>query len=565
MIHYRVSLDRKNEHLVDITMTVTDVRGAHVDLVMPVWIPGSYKVRDFSRNVQEFNAGRLAWKKLDKNTWRVETEGRDSIEVSYAVYAHELTVRTSHVDSDHAYLNGPSVFLYVDGRRAEPHSLSIRAGRWSVAAGLAKRGSQYEASSYDALVDCPIEVSAFSRKTFRVRGRLHEFVAHGAGNFDLGRLTSDTSKIVMQASKIFGKLPYDRYVFLLHTHPTVGGGLEHSNSCSLQTSPLAFRPRESYERVLNLIAHEFFHLWNVKRIIPANLWPFRYDAESYTELLWVMEGVTSYYSPILCSRAGLLPAKSYFKYLAKKIQAYREKPGRLVQSLAESSFNTWIHLYQPSEHSINAQISYYEKGELVGLLLDLELRRRGASLDQVMRRLFHEFAMKGRGVGESDVQAIVEEVGGSSFRSFFRDYVHGVKELPFEAVLRSMGLELAKVPGKDESGSNGSKPYLGILLQKQPEKVVVQNVLTGTPAAKAGLSAFDEIVAVDGIKATPDVWDRQIGEREPGSEIEITLFRHHVLRQVTVKLGRQDAVEYKLAPVKNLSARHKKAQKAWLG
>jgi predicted metalloprotease with PDZ domain len=528
---------------------------------MPVWIPGSYKVRDFARNVQEFDAGRLPWKKLDKNTWRVETRGANRIDVTYAVYAYELTVRTSHVDADHAYLNGPSVFMYVDGRRAEPHSLAIKAGRWSVATGLSKG----TAPSYDALVDCPIEVSAFRRKMFRVQGKPHEFVAHGAGNYDLSRLTSDATKIVTQASKIFGKLPYDRYVFLLHTHPSGGGGLEHSNSCSLQTQPLAFRPQENYERVLSLIAHEFFHLWNVKRIIPANLWPFRYDAESYTELLWVMEGVTSYYSPILCARAGLLPVKNYFKYLAKKVQAYREKPGRLVQSLAESSFNTWIHLYQPSEHSINAQISYYEKGELVGLLLDLELRRRGASLDLVMRRLFTEFAMKGRGIGESDVQDIVEEVGGSSFAAFFRDYVHGVKELPFEQVLRSAGLELTRAPVKDDSGLNGSKPYLGILLQKQPEKVVVQNVLTGTPAAKAGLSAFDEIVAVDGIKATPEAWDRQIAERKPGSEVEFTLFRNHVLRNVVVKLGRQANLEYKLVPSKKLKAIQKKRLTDWLG
>jgi predicted metalloprotease with PDZ domain len=562
-IRYTISLERRQEHLVDVQMTVRGVQGAHLDLVMPVWIPGSYKVRDFARNVQEFDARGLRWRKLDKNTWRVETGGRSTIEVTYAVYAHELTVRNSHVDLDHAYLNGPSIFMYVDGRRAEPHEVRIKS-RWEVATGLPRNGA---ANSYDQLVDCPIEVGTFKRKTFEVLERRHEFVVHGPGNYDLRQITVDAAKIIKQAARVFGELPYDRYVFLLHTSPPSAGtgGLEHSNSCSLQYPPLEFRPPERYERFLNLVSHEFFHLWNVKRIIPANLWPFRYDSESYTELLWVMEGVTSYYSPVLMVRAGLQAPKTFFKGLARKIQTYREKPGRLVQSLAESSFNTWIHLYQPSEQSVNAQISYYEKGELVGLLLDLELRKRGSSLDLVMRRLYREFAAKGRGIAESDMQAVVEDMGGASFRAFFRDYVHGVKELPFESILRGAGLELTRAPVKEEGRTNGARPYLGINLQKLPEKVVVSSVLSGTPAAKAGLSAFDEIVAIDDMKVSPDVWDRQLSERKPGSDITFTLFRNHVLRTVTVRLGKQEQFEYKIAPVSKLSAAQKKVLADWLG
>jgi predicted metalloprotease with PDZ domain len=561
-ILYTVRLDRRNEHLADIELAVDGVRGEHLDLSMPAWIPGSYKIRDFARHVQEFDAGPAAWTRLDKSTWRVETGGRSRVRVRYAVYAHEQTVRTSHVDSGHAYLNGPALFLSVEGRRNEPHEVRI-ASPWPVATALERRGSGWVAPDYDTLVDSPIETSDFEVRRFGVAGRRHEFVVHGEGNYDLARIARDASKIVRHASRVFGEIPYRRYLFLLHPH-AAGGGLEHACSTSLQFPPLDFKKPETYERFLNLVSHEYFHLWNVKRIVPASIRPFRYDSESYTELLWVMEGVTSYYSPIVLARARLMPAESYFRYLARRIQAYREKPGRRVESLAQASFNSWIHLYQPTEHSVNSQISYYEKGELVALLLDLELRRRTrdrASLDDVMRALYRDFARRGRGVGEGDVQRVVESIGGRSFRGFFRDYVHGLRELPFESVLGGAGLQLSRAVPKEDA----NPAYLGAHIQKQPEKVVVTAVFSGSPAAGAGLSAFDEIAAVDGYRATPDNWDRVVKSASPGDRINLHVFRNQQLMSIDVRFGHQAPVEYKIVPTRPLKAAHRRRIRSWLG
>ncbi|HLG43272.1 MAG TPA: hypothetical protein VI643_07895, partial [Planctomycetota bacterium] len=337
-IAYTLSFPRPSNHLVDVEIEIREAHAPFIDLVMPAWIPGSYRIRDFARNVQDFRAGRF--RKIDKSTWRVETGGRATVRARYRVYAFELSVRTSHVDGDHAHLNPAGLCMYVSGRMDEPCELRIAPPPgWKVATGLPRRNGAWVAESYDHLADCPVEVSKFLRRDFRVRGRGHEFVVCGPGNYDLRGLVRDAAKIVEAGARLFGGLPYDRYVFILHATDGIGGGLEHRNSTSLMFPRLDFKPRENYRRALNLIAHEYFHLWNVKRILPQAFRPYDYTREVYTDLLWLMEGFTDYYALLLVSRAGLITAKEAREALGKWFEGYHLKPGRRVQSLTESSFD----------------------------------------------------------------------------------------------------------------------------------------------------------------------------------------------------------------------------------
>lgn len=566
-VHYTLSMPEPYTHLFHVRMEVKGLRGESVDLVMPAWTPGSYKVRDYARNVQEFSAGRRAWKKADKSRWRVS--GRGDLVVEYRVWAFELSVQSSHLDAEHGYVNGASVFLYVDGHKDAPVTLDIRSPRgWKIATGLDRRGRLFAAPDYDILVDCPIEIGTFVRRSFRVRGVPHHLVIHGAGNHDEAALVRDIKKIVATEVAIMRHIPYRHYTFLLHNAPERGGGLEHLNSTSLQYPATHYRPREKYEIFLELVAHEFWHLWNVKRIHPDMLGPFDYDREVYTTLLWVMEGLTSYYDTLVLCRSKLAPPERYFKRMAERVQKYEEKPGRRRQSLSESSFDTWIKLYQPNENALNSQMSYYEKGELVGLCLDLEIRRRTGnrrSLDNVMRRLYADYGRAGRGFPEGEFKRACEREAGR-FDRFFADYVDGVKDIPWGRFLALAGLELRRETKKPEEGEprRPHKAWFGVTTQKSGPVLSIAAVLEGSPAWKAGLSAKDELVALDGMKINPDEWEKRVDDYEPGDRVRVTVFRAGLLREIGVALGRKENATWSLRRVKNPTPLQKRIYEGWL-
>jgi len=561
-ITYTLSFPRPSNHLVDVEIEIREAHAPFIDLVMPAWIPGSYRIRDFGRNVQEFRAGRF--RKIDKSTWRVETGGRGTVRARYRVYAFELSVRTSHVDGDHAHLNPAGLCMYVSGRMDEPCAIRIKAPRgWKVATGLPRGNGGWVADSYDHLADSPIEVSNFLRSEFKVRGRSHEFVVCGPGNYELKGLVRDSAKIVEAGARLFGSLPYDRYLFILHPTDGIGGGLEHRNSTSLMFPRLDFKPRDNYRRALNLIAHEYFHLWNVKRILPQAFRPYDYTREVYTDLLWLMEGFTDYYALLLVARAGLITAKEVRENLGKWFEGYHQKPGRNLQSLTESSLDTWIKLYQPNEHSVNSMMSYYEKGKIVGLILDLEIRARSRgrrSLDDVMRGLMRDFAAKGRGIARGEVIALAEEAAGGSLSGFFRDYVDGVKPLPLDRALRTVGLSVGV--GGDNASKKGT---LGVISHKGHDRIMLTSVLTGSPAEQAGLSAQDEIVAVNGLKATPETWDRILEHSPPGRMLGLQLFRSGRFKSFKVRLASAPKLPSKVGPVAKPTASVRAAHRSWLG
>lgn len=596
-ISFTVRMSKPHTHLLEVEMNVrrkSNAPAPEVDLVMPVWTPGSYLIREYERHVQDFaatDAGghALQWSKVNKNTWRVLTNGAREWRVSYQVYANELSVRTNELDDRHAFWNNAALLMYLDNFLNVPATLHVEpfAG-WKVATGLptlaeARRifpnavagntnatadGQTFYAENFDVLYDSPVEVGAFQTLTFEVKNVPHRIVIDGEGNYEPERLRDDVKKIVeAEVAMMGGEIPYRNYTFLVFLRSTGGGGLEHLNSTALIFRRFNFRDEDEYRSILSTIAHEYFHLWNVKRIRPDALGPFDYTRENYTKLLWVAEGLTEYYANVFLRRAGLIADTDYLQARAKDIQDLQNTPGRLEMSLEEASFDAWVKYYRQDENAVNSQISYYDKGAIVGLLLDLEIRRKtsGAkSLDDVMRALYTDFFKKGRNYTPGDFQRLAEQTAGASLDSFFSRFVRGRDELDYNAALVAAGLQL------DTTGAAGRRPpteqaFLGADLDQDNDRLLIKKVYAGAPAYDQGLNAGDQIVALDGMRVTRDSFLARIAEKRPGDVAHLTIFRKDDLRAFDIKLGARINVEYHIVPVPNVSAEQTRLYHDWLG
>jgi predicted metalloprotease with PDZ domain len=575
-VQYTVSMPQPASHYFEVALRVAHAGGAPLRLVLPVWTPGSYMVREYARHVQDFFAqggGRaLAWRKVNKNTWEIDARDAGPVEARYRVYANELGVRSSDLDDEHGYFNGATLLMYPEGRKNEPYELTVAPhGDWQVATGLDPvpgKANTFTAPDYDVLVDSPVEMGRFELLEFAVRGVPHRIALHGPARMDRARMVRDFERIVSKQVEMFGEIPYKRYLFILHAGISGGGGLEHLNSTSLQTARLSFRREKDWEAFLDLVSHEFFHLWNVKRIRPEALGPFDYTQENYTRALWISEGLSDYYSSLVLARAGLVTPKRYFRMLATLIQDYRRTPGRLVQSAEESSFDAWIKYYRRDENSVNSQISYYDKGALLGLMLDLEIRRRTAgqrSLDDVMRALNENYAKKDRGFPEAGFQKVAEQVAGGSLAPFFADYVAGVKELPLEETLRGAGLTLgAKDPPEDEADREDLDTVdTGLLTREEGGRLVASSVYIGGPAAAAGLNAGDEVLALDGLRVRAADFAERLRDFRPGDAVEFVVFRDNRLRSFRVVLAPPAAL-LSIKPVAQPTQFQRQLYRGWL-
>ncbi len=574
-ISYTVSMPRPWTHLLEVEMRVQIPANLNVpnetDLVMPVWTPGSYLIREFERNVQDFNADAnartLDWEKVNKDTWRVNTNGARQWRVTYRVYANELTVRTSELNADHAFWNNAALLMYPEGRLNAPSTVRVIApSGWKVATGLpavAGQANTFRAENFDILYDSPFEISNFKELKFEVRGVPHRIVIDGEGNYDPQRMKTDVQKIVAAETGMFAVIPYHDYTFILHLRANTGGGLEHLNSTALGFRRFNFATERGWQSFYGLVAHEFFHLWNVKRIRPDALGPFDYTKENYTRNLWVAEGITDYYGNLMVRRAGLISDRDYLEGLAKRIQNFQNTPGRLEMSAEDASFNSWIKEYRPDENSVNSQISYYDKGELLGLLLDLDIRRRtknAKSLDDVMRYLYHDFYEKNRNYTPADFQKACELMAGASLEDFFTQYVRGVKELPYNEMLSAAGLRLET--GEENSGA--LKTYLGAELEDGAGFISVKNVRAETPAYEQGLNAKDQIIALDGVRVNRELFESLIAEKKPGDVIHVTLFRDDNLRTLDIKLGGRVEAPYRIAQLPSVGDQQKRIYQSWL-
>jgi predicted metalloprotease with PDZ domain len=595
-IAFTVAISRPHTHLFNVTMGVRHGPNANAPaeerVVMPVWTPGSYLVREFERHVQDFeatgaNGQPLKWEKTDKNTWRIATNGAREWYVKYRVYANELSVRTSELNSSHAFWNNANLLMYLDGFLKSPAIVRVIVPDvWKVATGLpAVPGERntFRAENFDVLYDSPFEASNFKSLVFNVKGVPHRIVIDGEGNYDPERMRRDVQKLVeTQVELMGGEIPYRDYTFILHLRNNAGGGLEHANSTALGYPRFGFRitrgdratsaaPNPStqqerdYRGFLGLVSHEFFHLWNVKRIRPDALGPFDYTQENYTKMLWVAEGITDYYADVGLRRAGLVSEGEYLSASARAMQTLQNTPGRLVQSAEESSFDSWIKYYRQDENSVNSQVSYYEKGALLGLLLDLEIRKRSGgakSLDDVMRYLYAEYYKQNRNYAPVDFQKACELMAGGSLEEFFNRYVRGKDELDYNAALAAAGLRLDIVASA--TGRATDRVFFGADLRQTDDRLMVEHVYAGSPAYDQGLNTGDQIVAIDNLRVTSNFFNARLAEKKPGDLINLTIFRFDELSTLLIKLGPGHEGTFRIVPLATQTEAQKKIYRDWL-
>ena len=555
-IAFTVSMSKPSTHLLEVEMRMKwAAMPDQAELKMPVWTPGSYLVREYARHVQDFAAkdasGRaLPWRKINKNTWQIDSKGINEIVATYRVYSNELTVRTNELNDEHAFFTPAALLMFPKGQLQAPSTVKVDpANNWKVATGLPAVSGQpntFRAENFDVLYDSPFEVSDFTEFSFDVRGKKHRYVITGEGNYDTKALARDTTKIIEESYKIFGDLPYGDYTFIVNLRG--GGGLEHLNSTALQWNRFGFKPAARYKGFLGLVAHEFFHLWNVKRIRPDALGPFDYENENYTRLLWVAEGATEYYSNVLLRRAGLITEREFLNARAANFTDLASRPGRFETSLEEASMDAWIKYYRQDENSINNQISYYDKGEIVNMMLDIVIRTssNGAkSLDDVFRHLYNEFSKKGRNFTPEDYQKVSEMMAGRSLEDFFSKYVRGEAEIDYAAIMAPLGLNVTVTQ------PNKGRAYIGADTAEENGRLTVRTVAVGTPAYEQGINTGDQIVAIDGYRATTQFLQTYLNEKKPGDTVKLTLFRFDRLRDTNFTLGGNNRTEISIAPVES--------------
>jgi predicted metalloprotease with PDZ domain len=576
-ICFHVAMPQPQTHLFEVTLRVTNCLPPVLDLKFPVWTPGSYLVREYARNLQDFTVfaterngtksaeKSLSWHKVSKNHWQVDTNNSTEVTIKYRIFANELSVRTNHLDTTHGYFNGAALFFRIPGWDKQAINVKITTPKpeWQITTALPLipgETNTFFAADFDTLVDSPFEIGCHSLYEFEVLDKPHELAIWGQGNYDVQRMLADIQRIIEVEAGMFGGLPYDRYIFLLHLFSQAYGGLEHKESCSLIYQRFGFRDRDKYERFIQLVAHEFFHLWNVKRIRPLGLEVFDYDSENYTPSLWFCEGTTSYYDLLIPLRAGIYDAKSYLSHLGKEIMRYQNISGRKVQPLSESSFDTWIKLYRPDANSGNTQISYYLKGEMVSLLLDLMIRarhRNQRSYDDVMRKMWHQFGKDEIGFTPEDLQEVIESVAGVHLADFFASYIDGLDDLPFNQYLEPFGLQLV--------GENEEEPFSGLRVSSENGREMIKFVEADSPAQLGGITAGDELLAIDGIKVSANGLAERLKDYQPNDTIEVAIFHQDQLRICNIVLASPRQSRYQLKLVVNPTLIQKDNLVGWLG
>lgn len=538
-ILYQLSFKDAASHYIDIILSLQGFEPGPLELKLAVWTPGSYMIREYSKNLvwvradTEGNGILSTLPKISKNTFLLKGKGERT--VHYRIYAAELTVRTSFIDQDHAFLNGAGIFLYVEGFRHLPVTVRIEPfDDWKqVACTLPQvKDSAFtrKAENYAALVDAPFSIGNFTAQTFQILKIPHEIISWQAGAYAELVRADEMGLIAAAETRIFGSFPCTQYLVQLYGGGKSRGGLEHRNSCSLMVQTGAGRETDRQDFLL-LLAHEYFHLWNGKRLCPDVLAEPDFERENYTSLLWVVEGFTSYYESQVLLRAGLIDIPAYLGILEKTITAYLNQPGRRVQSLAESSFDAWIKFYLPDENSPNTTISYYQKGSLVALMLDLQLisgSKGRYSLDSVMKELYTRvFLKENRGYNLQDIRQVLAQFGLAELNDFFASYIDGCADPDFQHMLGLVGLSL------EETASDPDNAWLGISVHKELHHIL--QVREGSPAAKAGLSAGDILLELDGEPFTSLA--AQLDSRRPGECIRIRLLRAGREINTKVKAG----------------------------
>ena len=592
-IRYTLTVQDPHTHYMEVEAVYPSDGLAEIELMMAVWTPGSYLIREYARHVEHVTASdvggeTLTVRKTAKNRWAVVTRGVSEVVVRYRVYCREMSVRTNWVDEDFASLNGAPTFMTLADLKPRPHDVRIHLppGWGKSITGLSPHPSgkahHYRAEYFDILVDTPILLGNPAVYSFEVGGKPHHLINQGEdGVWDGLGSAADVEQIVRQQFKFWEQLPYDRYYFL-NVIAETGGGLEHHNSTLMMTSRWRSRIRKDYLGWLGLVSHEFFHTWNVKRLRPLALGPFDYEREVHTKSLWVVEGITSYYDDLLVHRTGLSKQKEYLEQLSKQIERLQTTPGRKVHPLDMTSYDAWIKYYRRDENTPNSTVSYYTKGALVGFLLDARIRHATGdrnSLDDVMRLAYARYSGQ-RGFSEIEFREMASQVAGIDLSSWLVRVLETTEELDYQVALDWYGLRFkdpeAK-PEKDEGESHGKRGddanskedetpgWLGLETRVDSGRLVITQVRRETPAFEFGFNVGDEILAINDFRVPADQWEDRLKQYRPGDRASVLLARRQRVMRREVVFGEEPKKVWQLEVRSDATEAQKEALSSWLG
>ncbi len=545
-ISYQLKMSKPQTHYFEVEMQLNNFKEKELLVKMPVWAPGSYLVREFAKNVDRVyafdeNGKPLNVIKVSKNTWKVEKGKSKNVKVAYNVYAFELSVRTSFLDLTHGFVSGSSIFMYIDKYKEKAGKLKVEpyVGFSTITTALPKASEsiasdghkEFRFENYDQLVDCPIEIGNQEEFSFTTSGVKHTVAMYGVGNYEIEKLQRDMAKIVEAATNVFGENPNKEYVFIIHNVIDGQGGLEHTNSTTLSVNRWTYSGPE-YLGFLSLVAHEYFHLWNVKRIRPIELGPFDYDTENYTSLLWVMEGFTSYYDELLMLRANFYTKEQYLSKLQSTINYVEGSVGTRVQPVAHASFDAWIKAYRPNENSANTTMTYYSRGAMIASLLDAKIvaKYKGTKcLDDFLQVLYQKYYKKmDRGFSEKEFKTELANFLGENMDDFFAKYIDGTEIPPFNEIFSPVGIKVEDVSSKS--------PSFGASLRQDGGKLMIRGIRSGSSAEDAGLSVGDEIIGCNGFRVNQNALEQVISSLNAGEKMNLLISREEILYEVQVQM-----------------------------
>jgi predicted metalloprotease with PDZ domain len=584
-LHYELRFERPSTHLMDVTIHAADLEGPSVEFAMPDWAPGSYYLQNYSANVQAFRAvgsdgKELSWRKTDSQTWRVELGGANAVTVSYQVFGDTLRNNQAQYNERHAFIGGPSVWMYLVGAKERPVELTIAVPTgWKVATGMEHTSDHtFRAADYNWFADAPLEISDFAEKDFQVLGTTYHVIVHDVeGQKDFSKFTQDAQKFVETIVPMFSSVtgaeqaaPFKDYWFLFHVWPNTGGGLEHLNSTQINFSKGwdSQEPVPGYGNHYNLklfvTAHEFFHAWNVKRLRPQPLGPFDYSQMVHTPSLWISEGVTSYYGALALARAGLITPQQYLDEISRTITNFEQNPGRRERSIEDTSWDTWFNgdTVIQLNNLKNTNYSYYDGGQIMAHILDFAIRqdtKNRKSLDDWMRLLYSRYALPKPGFQPDDAVKAASEVAGVDVSEIFSKYISGKEPIPYEKYFAYAGIDVEKKLELE-------KPWLGVSHSKSDDgHAKITNVIPGSSAETAGLDRDDVVIGIDGRIVDEDAFDETILQHKPGDTLHMTVIRLGELKEIPVTLIASPFPAYKLKPMENPSDQQKAIYNSWMG
>ena len=571
-VDYTLRMSKPQNHYFEVEMVVSDVKSAEFEIKMPVWAPGSYLVREFAKNVNLVKAKNekgenLVVQKTTKNTWKIAKGNAKKVTINYEVYSFELTVRTSFLDLTHGFVSGSGIFMYVDELKNKTGNLTVvpHASFKKVTTSLPQKSEgttgdgshQFTFESYDQLADCPIEIGNHALFDFTAAGVKHTVAMYGEGNYEVNRLQKDMAKIVETTTQVFGENPNKSYVFIIHNVVNGQGGLEHTNSTTLSVNRWTYQGA-SYNDFLSLVAHEYFHLWNVKRIRPVELGPFNYDEENYTSLLWVMEGFTSYYDELLLLRAGFYTKEQYIQKLSSALNYVEGSEGTRVQPVAHASFDAWIKAYRPTENSANTTMTYYSRGGVLAAILDAKIITKfngKKNLDDFLKKLYADFYKKlNRGFSEKEFEKALSDFMDEDMSAFFAEYVNDTKVPNYTEIFKPVGLAVTY--------AGNPKPNFGASFTTSNGKTTVRSIRANSAAENAGLSVNDEIIGLNGYRIDASALEGSLAATLEGEPIDLLISRDDILFEIKAKMGVYERPSYRVELMND--PKSAKLQAIWL-